>query len=629
MRARTGKDYTSEHDSGLRLVGMGAVRYPAAMLRHLSSLRAASLAVLVALPVAAAFACSSEDNGTPEPEETTDPSDPLGGKADNPSVTGGGLIQANSPFYWADSDYDSFRSALVSAYGWSLPTAIADDHALAQRLQLWVDRLDAAVRAQVKQNTGEELVAPKPRIKVLPTASDFNAWVSGVVGRTGALTSGATTSEAGEVSDLLYLNRAKTSTYSTRSVVTPQWPGKEELQSFWNRPYPQCQLSADLQLKGSSCQMGAKDGEIAILASSPWIHITTDLIAALGEKTVVFVLAHELSHYYRSHMSEAKLDRYEFWYDNEPDRKKRPVPSADAAALKAAYLELTRNPKPIQSAVAGAYSPRLRPFLLKGLAPVLTARAETDFACATARDALGPWVTELVEGIGIPSERTTDFLVFEKALADCAGKLALGSEPGATQISIGEVVLAAMQYAPTGKGVSFYGQEPLAEFLGALDESARKLDAKEAKLLSDLQANRIGLYTTEQEADELGFELSLKVGIKPEEVLDGWIEFSVAVDGQIPEYYREEYNKQNGFDTATCKAALEKSFATTNEQGVSEPMFVPIGQLEESHHGNCYRLFNMWRLQQSRKLVPAEAPSEMQPPWSELQAMAKQLSPAW
>lgn len=599
------------------------------MLRHPSSVRLLALAALISLPAVVGLACSSSDSSTPESEEATDPSDPLGGKADNPSVTGGGLIQANAPFYWADSDYESLRSALVSGYGWSLPTAVADDNALAQRLQIWVDRLDTVVRAQVKENTGEELIAPKPTIKVLPTASDFNAWVTGVVGRTGVRTAGTTVNEAGEVSELLYLNKAKTTSYSPRSVVTPGWPDKDALIAFWNRPYPQCRLSADMQLTGSSCQMGVKQGEVAILASSPYIHITTGLIAALSEKTVVFVLAHELSHYYRSHISEAKLERYEFWYDNEPDRKKRPIPSANAAELKAAYLELARNPKPIQSAVAGAYSPRLRPFLLKGLAPVLIAHTEPDFACATARDALGPWVTELVDGIGIPSERTTDYLAFESRLAECAGKLVLGPEPDATELSVGEVVLAAMQHAPTGKGVSFYNQEPLSELLGALDASARKLDAREAKLIADLQSNRIGLYTTEQEADELGFELSLRVGLTPDEVLGGWLEFSVAVDGMIPEYYREEYSKQNGFDTATCKAALEKSFATTNAEGVMEPMFVPIGQLEESHHGNCYRLFNMWRLQQSKKLVPADAPAEMQPPWTELQAMAKQLSPPY
>ncbi|HQP38291.1 MAG TPA: M48 family metalloprotease, partial [Polyangiaceae bacterium] len=352
--------------------------------------------------------------------------------------------------------------------------------------------------------------------------------------------------------------------------------------------------------------------------------VTTELIAALSEKTVVFVLAHELSHYYRSHMSEAKLARYEFWYDNEPDRKKRPVPSSDAAELKAAYLELVGNPAPLQSAVAGAFSPRLRPFLLKGLAPVLIARTESDFACAKARDALGPWVTEILEGVGFPSERTTDYLAFEKALADCASGLVLGADPDSTELSVGEVVLAAMQHAPTGKGVTFYNQEPLSEFLGALDDNARKLDAREAKLRADLQSNRIGLYTTEQEADELGFELSLGVGLTAEEVLNGWLEFSDAVDATVPEYYRAEYNKQNGLDTSTCRTALAGSFTTTNAQGVTEPMFVPIGQLEEDHHGNCYRLFNMWRLQQARQIVPAEAPSEMQPPWAEIQGLAKQ-----
>jgi hypothetical protein len=92
---------------------------------------------------------------------------------------------------------------------------------------------------------------------------------------------------------------------------------------------------------------------------------------------------------------------------------------------------------------------------------------------------------------------------------------------------------------------------------------------------------RLGLYTDEQEADEIGLELSSRVGIKPEAVQSGFLKGL-----EISEKMRGERSPIPGvLDFAQCSAAWKEGFK----------QFVPIGDYSDIHHSSCYRVYNAVR----------------------------------
>ena len=546
--------------------------------------------------------------------------DPGGGDDGKADGTGSfiGYIQTNSPFYWAPSDYPSFAAAEASLGMPANPTPIEATDALTQRLQSWVDKIDAVVRAEVLRTSGSPLVAPKPIVVVLPSASTFNAWVSPTIACTGIQLAGSTPG-SGFSSFLL---SAQVQHGLVLSCVRPTYPGADDFRTFWDRHKPACKLGADLNVSGTGCAVQAGDaGELSLLSTSPYIHVTTDLIGSVSERTLAIVLAHELGHYYRAHVTDAVIQKYNFWYDSEVDRKKVPVPAANATALQAKYAEIVNGPKVVQSGVAGHYSPRFRTFLLTGIAPLLTERTEPGFVCAAARDALGPWVAPLLAGYGMPTDAMTSYLDFEAKLVACATRLDLDGDPGASSLSYGSVLFAVMDAKL--KSVSLPWHPTLAQVLDPLNTVAVKLDAKEAALVKQVQQNRIGLYTIEEEADDIALEISARLGISPDDVISSWVEFMGAIANAVPEAYRAQYQDAD----AQCQDLLAADFTTKDASGHTVAAFVPIGDLSEPHHSDCYRLFNFWREQKLRK-YEVTSPITFPGDWSTFQDEAKQLSAA-
>jgi hypothetical protein len=568
-------------------------------MRNLSRLLAATACALVAVSHTACVTDAEVADG-----------DDLGGKADGAGTNGSvGFIQSNSPFYWAQSDYASFLSASQQTH-----TPIADDDALTQRLQYWADKIDTMVRAEMKRSAGIELVAPKPIVKVLASGTTFNAWVSGALSCTGQARPGTT-----DLTQLSYLG-ARMVQSGPFACVRPAWPGTTDLVTFWNRAKPACKLGADGSVAGAGCEIDSNaPGELAIYATSPYIHVTSKLLATADELTMAVVMAHELGHYYRSHVTEARVAKYDFWFDNEVDRKKRPVPAANAAELALQYAAIVQGPATIQAAIPGRYSPRLRTFLLATIPDLLTERVEPGFVCAAARDALGPWRDALRNDAGLPTEQINDYLQFETALAACAPRLNLYGDPSATAISYGRVLMSVMD-AKLGK-VTLPFRATLADVLTALNTNAKKLDAKEAALLAKVKQNRIGLYTTEQEADDLAMEFAARIGISPDQVVQGWLGFMKQIITAVPEEYRPQYEAEY----ASCKTLLDANFTTTDSSGNKIAAYVPIGDLSEPHHSDCYRLFNFWRNKKLRNYTVA-SPVVFAPGWDALRTHAQELS---
>ena len=90
-----------------------------------------------------------------------------------------------------------------------------------------------------------------------------------------------------------------------------------------------------------------------------------------------------------------------------------------------------------------------------------------------------------------------------------------------------------------------------------------------------------------------------------------------AIATVVPVENQPAYEAEN----ARCAAMLADDF-----QGADgKPLFVPIGDLSEPHHSDCYRLFNFWREQKHRK-YEVDVPYAFAADWEPLRLQAAALT---
>jgi len=485
------------------------------------------------------------------------------------------FVQENAPFLWAAGDYDSYRQTESGSRLGELP--IADDHALTQRVQSWLDRLDAVVRTSHLETTGEALLAPAPVAKVLRSKTMFSAFVAPVEACVTAPFTGSMPEQPSRPGDLAMLQRPDLRPWIGTAYCIPQpsWDAAG-LVDFWNERGPRCVLSHDADGRietGSECGNVWPAEKLAITSASHFIHFSSDLLASVGEDAIVVLAAHELGHYYRAHVSPLFKAKYDFWYEQQPGQPTRPMPAENEAELKQLYEELEQGPSALGGPEhQGIYSPRLIPFLTSSVTAALSEREEDAFVCAAARDAVGPW--------------------------------------------------------PSTSVVMRWG-DSLGTFLARLDEEARELDDKAELLFRRLSDNHIGWYTTEQEADEIAMDLATKVGLTPERVLAGWLDFMAEYDERLASRMSAErlvrMREEGEVDAATCQAMLEADWTVTDGDGNQRPALVKLGSLFDAHHAGCYRLYRMWSEAKAHEYVVGPAREQLSPAWSELQQLASDL----
>jgi Zn-dependent protease with chaperone function len=567
------------------------------------------------------FACSAA------PDDTV-------GTGSEAALTEGAFIQDNSPYYWATSSFDEFRAATASLAPQSpvLP-ALAEDDPLTIRMQAWLDRVDAVVRPAMEAKLGAPLVAPKPLARVLQSRSTFNAWVSGV-----PACLGTPLGASGVPGTAVYLQSANTQLATVPGAgVTclkePAWSADGAVK-FWNAGKPACALSlADGALKagGTGCTIdpnGTSAADVMITSTGNYVQFTTDLLAQVDENTVAVVAAHELGHYYLGHATERGAANYGFWYTRDDARKTTPVRASNSADLEAAYKEVIQAGRPLGGpSFASHFSARMRPLLLSGIAPILTARTETDFVCAAARDALGPWTQQIIQGEAPPQDAQKSFVDFEAKLVKCAPHLALTGDPSATSISAGTTLVAGSHYRPGPKAkITLTFGDNLGAFLDRIDTQAKALDAKADKLVKRLQDNRIGLYTIEQAADEFAMQMASKMGFTTDEILAGWVDFMRAIDRLYARSFTPDqlatWRQQSAeLDADSCAALMAANFMKDGAR-----VTVNMGQLDEPHHTSCYRLYNLWREGRAHSFVPGARLPALAPEWDTLKSEAASLA---
>jgi hypothetical protein len=168
--------------------------------------------------------------------------------------------------------------------------------------------------------------------------------------------------------------------------------------------------------------------------------------------------------------------------------------------------------------------------------------------------------------------------------------------------------------------------ETIAAYVVRAVPVAQQLEMSEEQFRADMNANHIGFYTIEQEADEVAMELMVRMGYTRQDVLNAWVAFGYAIDAKYPPGPELDTGRAT---TATCAGWLQNGFMITAADGTKTPVAMTVGDINEPHHGDCYRLYNLYReslshVYDSNGMMPAA----LEPAWSEMIKHAADLTAA-
>lgn len=484
------------------------------------------------------------------------------------------LVWNNDVFQWASTTREEFE--LVNP---RQPEVFPADDPATRRLQEWANRLHEAAKAMVLEQTGQALAAPPPMIRIAHGGAP-NGWVS-------PIPACLEPTRPDPARPVVELARGWLMPQAT-CLVPSNWPvGAAE----WFDNLGICRLgNASTPASGAPCDRVGVQAP-AIRAVSPFVHIAAGSVKKLSEATVVATIAHELGHYYRAHSSTGHTHQYEFWFDREHHEPRRPVPAPDQEEMSVVYA-WAAGPKAI---IAGQ---RLHPGLVRSAVLWGEPLAHTE-VCKEAGDALQNLPSSIVTAI-MTGGRIVDgaaYLAAEAKLMDCAQDLALD-----------QTIAESLGWPLPGNLFdSLFSSATLGEALTVMTAQAAELDQRAAAVTERLERNQIGLYTREQEADDIALELSARVGITPGQVIDGTFEKMRVREAEDVEAFP---GLNNGMTTEQCRALYLQDF----------PTYVPIGDPSNLHHAYCYRAFNMAREAASHHYEVAPELPELAPSWAELQA---------
>ncbi len=479
---------------------------------------------------------------------------------------------------------------------------------LAERLQFWADQLDATLRqnypSRFYDESGAALI-PRPRLRLLLKNSP-NAYVSSATTcyRVPILFKGAATEPAQNTSiKLLQLSGKGSIGIIDRDQVAcldrMQSPTPPERVVRFLRESAMIQgctyaargdaleLGEDCQLASPARERGA-DG-IVLLPTSNRITVETGLLELFpAEGQLVNTLFHELAHFYLGHGSLRKKGYNYFYRLNEENRLlPRPLPDPALAPLGLALLGL---PQYRTQAIKGqSWHSELYSLSLLVLNSLVKPACGDEGSschddCAPFSDlVLSPATKNLLGSFPqaqLKGEALARYFAWEKSLTQCLGGIRVGprSEAGIVERA---TALKTFWLAPV--------PDPIPENWRVLDLAQSmsqfyfQRDAASDKLLQKALDERLGYYTTEEEADNFALQWMPRLGVSPENALEHWQLYSAQLEGR-------EQDSPFNFTVTRCQElfAAEPRWSEGGQE-----VSVPIGSFGDTHHSPCFRLWNL------------------------------------
>lgn len=504
-----------------------------------------------------------------------------------------------NPLNWVDAAQEEVYPDLDPT--WKHPSYLADSDPRTLRLQFWMDALYQLLYEQTPtafERDGWTL--PKPRIRIMEEPS-LNAFSSSrsVCYRSSLHLEGVTATNVSNARVLLLSPRGSLGVYrrdQSHCIDRTDQPVPAALVAAYIRTNIQpthCSFreEAGTLIFGADCRLGGSTPDaqpeiIQLESVSPWITLTTGVITHFeSEAATLLTLTHELAHYFSAHGALFKPRVQYFYRQNEDNLKRpRPEPAPELAALGESLLKLpafrtqeisgqhyhsemfsyfrTALPRLIEPACQGADSPcfvACKDLITLGREPSFQKHLER-FPQAQLKD-----------------QALLQYQQYETFFARCSEAITVSDQtPGALGTVPSETV--RLIYWKSSRDDTTEGKP----FSVAVEAMSQKLFAEAAERDIPMRKaldERLGYYTTEEEADMFALQGLAMLGIDPAIGRSYWLEFM---------RQSQEQDSALSFAYDRCKAVYDAD-PRWSVGGVAVP--IPIGSFADPHHSKCFRLY--------------------------------------
>lgn len=316
-----------------------------------------------------------------------------------------------------------------------------------------------------------------------------------------------------------------------------------------------------------------------------------------SEAQFAMLLAHELSHYVLAHATSGWGGFDYFYRIGDTNSPTRPQPDSTLEPLGKHLLQWGHRRKPLPPVVGQQLRTELYrvvvqtgPRVLQGLCatqPLATCDDEcsayTSFMKSNGNSlALFPWSEVNTHTESLYVEAESHFLA-------CAQRIKATPESGEV---LWRSVFKHWNTAPVDDILAQAARRTpptsIAEWAHHSSQTLAAIDAEWDKILAMAKHARIGLYSAEQEADELALELLSIAGVDARDAAD--LAFALIDSEETSGAHTWETGV---IDSATCRAYASQDWKDAD----GSPIFIPFGRWSDPahHHSGCFRAWNIWR----------------------------------
>jgi hypothetical protein len=512
----------------------------------------------------------------------------------------------SNPLHWIEASDDEIYNAIDIIH--DNPSYLPYTDPLSLRVQAIADRLDSKLRLYYPARMA---VVPKPRIRLMKK-SQANAFVSkslvcvSINARLGDTVLSDETQDTRLSKDELIL---QFSANGRIGVFT-----KDQIECIDRRQLnvntddvidwlqnslllESCDVTSDentLYL-GKNCDLGQYHGvhtqTLALMTASNRITLMTGLFDLSQDiEDLIFPIYHELAHYYRSHGSLIKKS-FQYFYSLSSTSHSRAKPLADHS-LDDLGERLLALPKFRTQTVTGQkYHSELFSYNKYAMHTLIKpACRQESSSCFIPCQNLDQFISDetMIQRTfkSFPQAQLNEdglrqYFVWENYLKSCYSSISVQHKGPSKPGDIAYELSRKVYWNSDEKKAQ--AAETLLDLFLLMNESLEKRDFKHNVLLQKAIDHRLGIYTTEQEADHLAVDWMLMQGLSGEKVMTYWLNYIRSKSGSMQD-------SKYSLNARRC-LKLYYSSPRWSEDGRFVP--IPLGSFSQTHLSPCFRLWNL------------------------------------
>jgi hypothetical protein len=349
----------------------------------------------------------------------------------------------------------------------------------------------------------------------------------------------------------------------------------------------------------SASELSAIDGSttLVINVASNWVTFTTGMLSALdSDSDVLYILSHEMSHFYRAHLVARTTD-YGYFFKEDSLRKAVPKPALDQSTYGWAYdlSELMTELRGYNPINFGQFPHALpSPLIL----PAIEFASDTDLGltnvCKSVRNFKNDSRVAKLFGSGFPRQQpaVSDLNLyknFEDDLLACLETIPISTEVISAQGSVAPYLI--QQYFKKSHTEIRINQTKLSDMKNLKEVFlylAAQVDLKIMKV-SELskkeEQNVLGHYSFEQDADEQALRTLQEIGVSGYFSTQSTLKLGLLRQKELG----KPYGIANSAEECLAMINLDKP-----EWHLNNNQYIHLVTVIDPHHDHCHRAKNLF-----------------------------------